>query len=508
MRQRPDPFELLQRLASIAHGRGADALVFERRLAREQGWSLRRARAVTVEYHCFLALLAINQQPLCPSEAVDAAWHLHLTDSRDYTAMCDDVFGRYLHHDPSAGGAAELARHRAMYCQTLLAYRRAFRRAPPPDVWPGVDVRFGPRRAWHASIGGGFSLSRWIKGRGGMVVALALATGAALAVSGMLQSLQAVSSLPFLAAYVAGIFAIALLAMGTAGRAEGSATSATPLGPYEVAYLSGGNEIVAATAVVALLDRGLVALEPRLSNAPVPTEPRLLRAVDVALPQALPCIERQVCARVVADGLSFDAVKQALAPAVLDIEQRLQRQGMLVDEMAMPAARLHLALGSAVLLVLAALRCTQALVHTGAPVGLLLLVMVLNMWQVGLLCRRQSLTERARQAFAQALQAYRAATGACQADAAVPPRRLPPETLAMGFALTGLAAVAGHQAMVDLELLLGSDLAARLRTALSAFNPAAEGASGSGGGGGGDSGGAGEGGGDGGGGGCGGCGGG
>jgi hypothetical protein len=65
-----------------------------------------------------------------------------LTQTRSYRAACDEVFGRFLHHDPSKGGDAELQRHREMYRKTLVTYRTVFGFDPPPRVWPSVHKRF------------------------------------------------------------------------------------------------------------------------------------------------------------------------------------------------------------------------------------------------------------------------------------------------------------------------------------------------------------------------------
>ena len=84
---------------------------------------------------------------VCPSADVDEAWHLHLTQSRAYAQMCAKVFGRFLHHDPSKGGAGEDTRHRAMYARTLQRYEQLFGEPPNPELWPDMQRRFGPDQA-------------------------------------------------------------------------------------------------------------------------------------------------------------------------------------------------------------------------------------------------------------------------------------------------------------------------------------------------------------------------
>jgi len=82
--------------------------------------------------------------PVCPSEDVDAAWHLHLTYTRSYwKRFCGEVLGRPLHHDPTKGGPAEAKKHLDMYASTLAAYRQTFGEPPPPEVWTAPEIRFG-----------------------------------------------------------------------------------------------------------------------------------------------------------------------------------------------------------------------------------------------------------------------------------------------------------------------------------------------------------------------------
>ena len=91
---------------------------------------------------CFLAVTAGHE--VTPSDAVDQAWHLHLTYSRDYwERFCPEVLGMPLHHGPTAGGSAEQERYFEQYAQTLKSYEAAFGKVPPADIWPAAAQRFG-----------------------------------------------------------------------------------------------------------------------------------------------------------------------------------------------------------------------------------------------------------------------------------------------------------------------------------------------------------------------------
>ncbi len=39
-----------------------------------------------------------------PAPAVDAFWHEHILDTRDYAAFCESVFGCFIDHIPSEHG--------------------------------------------------------------------------------------------------------------------------------------------------------------------------------------------------------------------------------------------------------------------------------------------------------------------------------------------------------------------------------------------------------------------
>jgi uncharacterized protein (TIGR04222 family) len=140
----PSSTALFAAIQSFPIDDGDSGLTFEARLARDHGWSRGYARRVLAEYRRYLFLAATAGESVCPSEDVDAAWHLHLTYTRSYWArLCGGVLGRPLHHDPTRGGPAEAEKHRRMYERTLRVYREVFGEEPPVDVWPGPDTRFG-----------------------------------------------------------------------------------------------------------------------------------------------------------------------------------------------------------------------------------------------------------------------------------------------------------------------------------------------------------------------------
>jgi hypothetical protein len=97
-----------------------------------------------------------------PSDAVDQAWHLHLTYSRDYwQVFCPQVLRAELHHGPTQGGPVERERFYRQYADTMAAYEAAFGEVPPADIWPAAHRRFSvDPRGVRVNFSDGIMLSR------------------------------------------------------------------------------------------------------------------------------------------------------------------------------------------------------------------------------------------------------------------------------------------------------------------------------------------------------------
>ena len=139
----PSQDPLWQRIDAFEFEAPGTALTFARRLARENGWSAAYAERVIAEYKrfCYLALTAGHA--VTPSDAVDQAWHLHLSYSENYwDEFCANVLEQPFHHGPTRGGDDEQVKYRDWYRATLAAYERVSGEPPPPDIWPEVGPRF------------------------------------------------------------------------------------------------------------------------------------------------------------------------------------------------------------------------------------------------------------------------------------------------------------------------------------------------------------------------------
>lgn len=132
-----------QAISTYAVGPDDAPLTFAARLARENRWSLDHAERVIGEYRRFCYLACIAGQEVTPSDAVDQAWHLHLTYTRDYwERFCPEVLGMALHHGPTRGTGADRTRYYEQYAATLKLYEVTFGQVPPEDVWPSAARRF------------------------------------------------------------------------------------------------------------------------------------------------------------------------------------------------------------------------------------------------------------------------------------------------------------------------------------------------------------------------------
>lgn len=110
---------------------------YSQRLAEAEGWSRLYTLTVIEEYKRFAYLAVFAGHAVTPSEAIDAAWHLHLQYSKEYwTVFCAEVLRAPLHHAPGIGAPDEDDAYARHYAQTLDSYRHTFGMEPPAEVWP------------------------------------------------------------------------------------------------------------------------------------------------------------------------------------------------------------------------------------------------------------------------------------------------------------------------------------------------------------------------------------
>jgi uncharacterized protein (TIGR04222 family) len=108
---------------------------FSLKLMTEQKWSLPQTQRNIAEYKKFMFLVMAEPNGASPSKMVDEVWHAHITNTKNYEQFCEKTIGKFVHHNPSKGGRAEVSRHADWYKETLTAYIRHFDAPPPPDIW-------------------------------------------------------------------------------------------------------------------------------------------------------------------------------------------------------------------------------------------------------------------------------------------------------------------------------------------------------------------------------------
>ncbi|MFN3152669.1 TIGR04222 domain-containing membrane protein [Bremerella sp.] len=130
---------LWSKIEAFSFDEPGTTLTFAARLARENGWRLGFAQRVIDEYRRFLFLSMVAGHAVSPSEAVDQAWHLHLTYTKSYwEKLCGEILPRPLHHCPTRGRKEESEKFDDWYTKTLASYEEYFGDPPTSDIWPSV----------------------------------------------------------------------------------------------------------------------------------------------------------------------------------------------------------------------------------------------------------------------------------------------------------------------------------------------------------------------------------
>ena len=317
-------------------------LPFSVRLARENGWSVGFAARVVAEYRRFVFLAVRAGHLVTPSDAVDQAWHLHLTYSRSYYgSLCEKVLGRVLHHGPTDGGRAESDKFHEAYEQTLASYREAFGVEPPADIWPPSAVRFDVTarferidRARHWVIPKPRA-PRWARVKLPAACA-AMATGglgvtaaAADEPSAVSFASQAAVSEPVVVWVLAVVSVLALVWAWRAARGvkrddDDRAVDLERLDAVGAAMLVGGRKRAVDTALVGLVDLGALELVPNQRGVSV-------RRLDVPLDASATPLDHALCAASFeggAKGALLPQIRRSAREALVPVERRLEALGL------------------------------------------------------------------------------------------------------------------------------------------------------------------------------------
>jgi len=379
---------LLQRLEAWCLDPPGAAWTFSQKLAREQRWSSTYAERVVREYRRFLYLAVTAGHPVCPSDAVDQAWHQHLLETRSYwLEFCPEVLGQPLHHTPSRGGETERRKLADWYSRTLDSYQARFGQPPPADIWPAPERRFaaappaqGPKssnpwrrrlrlRPFPAPLASPLA-----------VAALGVAIGgcqASIAGQPLTQPFTQVlawSGPQFLLFY--GLLIVATGAAVWLLRTwfQATATNRPPEGwqPHvlDLAFLAGGAHRACTTALLNLVQAGEVVLHQGVATLQTTDDGRPRHALEAAIVREL---GRQANGSRVSPLISLLEVSD---PMLGSLGKGLATKGLVVAPRQRQTAQIleRLLLGSVLLLGL--VRLVNGL-SAGRPVGYLILELIL-----------------------------------------------------------------------------------------------------------------------------------
>jgi hypothetical protein len=75
-----------------------------------------------------------------PMFIIDEMWHVFILVTRDYAAFCDEMFGRFIHHDPGSAGAVAYGANYAVadgadYVERTLEQTTTRKRAKYTDIY-------------------------------------------------------------------------------------------------------------------------------------------------------------------------------------------------------------------------------------------------------------------------------------------------------------------------------------------------------------------------------------
>ena len=415
----------------------APALPFAARLAREHGWDRAYADRVVREYKRFVYLAMTVGRPVCPSEQVDAAWHLHLTYTRSYwKRFCGDVLGQPLHHDPTRGGPTEAGKHHRMYDQTLAAYREAFGEAPPAEVWPPAESRFGDD-AKQVMVN---TARNWVIPKAAVKHATA---GLAVAVTGVVFAtgcaggldpfeLKGAEFLVFLIPVLVAALVLGLVARRMFRNPSAEPTEELPKLPWdEAAYLAGGANRLGAAAVAKLTaeDRIQVSEDGKILRPTGPTPEHLTQA-EGAVFRCTP-LDRS-------DRTAMKRLGKSVESATGELDRRLREHGYLLT----PSAAATAAVASAVPLALVILvfgvpRLVSGLSNDKPVLFLVIALVVAGLVTLVLLANRPRRSRKGDEAVSRLKSAL--------ADLKNPKAPEYDATLPMAVALFGTAALVGSE---------------------------------------------------------------
>lgn len=106
-----------------------DLTLVKRKVAAETEWTDEKIDQISQVYRRFLFLCYKYPGEVVATRDVDAFWHRHILDTKQYARDCETAFGYFLHHDPHAlrrNASLTKADLEARYRETHRLYEQEF----------------------------------------------------------------------------------------------------------------------------------------------------------------------------------------------------------------------------------------------------------------------------------------------------------------------------------------------------------------------------------------------
>jgi hypothetical protein len=159
----PEEITLWNNIKSFNLDEDQSSFTFSARLARENGWTADYTARVSEEYKKFIFLCCISPKGVTPSDAVDQAWHLHLTYTKSYWVdLCQNTLHKEIHHNPTKGGNSEAQKFDDYYTDSFKLYKDSFGTEPPADIWPDNETRFSDINFQRVNLETHGLVKRWV----------------------------------------------------------------------------------------------------------------------------------------------------------------------------------------------------------------------------------------------------------------------------------------------------------------------------------------------------------
>jgi uncharacterized protein (TIGR04222 family) len=201
------------------------------------------------------------------------------------------------------------------------------------------------------------------------------------------------------------------------------------LRPVEAAYLAGGEEQAVDAAIASLAHRRLIEVHEGT---------RQLWGKEVAVPDGLDAMERDLFRMVGRMAVDIDDVRRRAAPATEPLRTRLEELGLLIDRKDAWKSKAVPVLLPVVVLIAGVVRFSAG-VQAGRPVGFLFLLLVVTVVViVGFLTGIPRRSERGDHA----LTSLKRRNAALQDTTAARPERVAPSDLALAVGLFGPGIIA------------------------------------------------------------------